>query len=202
MLGNMKSIFTIGHSTHSIEHFIELLARLDISAIADVRSTPASRFAPQFNREALRRALASARVRYVFLGKELGARSPDPHCYIDGKVQYGRLAETPEFVSGIDRLVDGASREKIAIMCTEKEPLECHRTVLVSRVLADRGLRVSHIRGDGSIELHEDTMVRLREMHHLNHPSLLDTEEELLTKALDLQEAEIAYVDTEMASRA
>lgn len=198
----MKSVFTIGHSTHSIDHFIELVTQHGISAIADVRSTPASRFAPQFNREALRRALAGVQIRYVFLGKELGARSTDPRCYIDGKVQYGRLAQKPEFISGIDRLVDGASREKIAIMCTEKEPLECHRTVLVSRVLVEHGLQVSHIREDGSIELHDDAMIRLREMHHLNHPSLLDTEDELLIKALELQESEIAYVDTEMASRA
>lgn len=197
----MESIFTIGHSTHSIERFVELLTQHGISAIADVRSTPASRFAPQFNREALRRALAGAQIRYVFLGKELGARSADPRCYIDGKVQYGRLAQTPEFASGIARLVDGVSREKIAIMCTEQEPLECHRTVLVSRVLADRGLQVVHIRGDGSVELHDETMVRLRERHHLNHPSLLDTEDELLAKALELQESEIAYVDTEMVSR-
>lgn len=194
----MESIFTIGHSNHSIERFIDLLKQHEVSAIADVRSTPMSRFAPQFNQGALRGALTGAHVKYVFLGKELGARSADPRCYIDGKVQYRRLAQTPDFASGIARLVYGVSREKIAIMCTEKEPLECYRTVLVSRVLVDRGLQVMHILGDGSVEFHDETMLRLRERHHLNHPSLLDTEDEMLTKALKLQESEIAYVDMGM----
>lgn len=191
----MHSIFTIGHSTHSIEYFTELLAQHEVSAIADVRSFPASRFTPQFNRDALRRALGVVGIRYVFLGKELGARSPDPHCYVDGKVQYRRLARSPEFASGTDRLMEGASRGRIAIMCTEQEPLECHRTVLVSRVLIDRGVQVTHIHGDASIETHEGAMARLRKKHHLDQPSLLDTEEELLAKALELQESEIAYVD-------
>lgn len=191
----MSQLLTIGHSTHPIERFIDLLAQHSVEAVADVRSTPASRFAPQFNREALRSAVEAAGLRYVFLGKELGARSSDPNCYIDGKVQYGRLATTPAFETGIDHLIDGAARGRVVVMCSEQEPLECHRAVLISQVLTGRGVQIAHIHGDGSLETHEDAMVRLRARHHRDHPSLLHTDDELLAEALQLQEAEIAYVD-------
>lgn len=198
----MNVILTIGHSNHSVERFLELLKLHGIGAVADVRSVPASRFTPQFNKEALRRSLNNAGIRYVFLGKELGARSSDPTCYINGKVQYSLLARSVKFGSGIDRLIDGASRGRVAVMCTEQEPLECHRTVLVSRVLVERGKQVAHIHGNGIAESDDDAMFRLRAKYHLDQPSLLDTEEELLTKALELQESEIAYVDKQFAEGA
>lgn len=193
----MGELLTVGHSTHTIEYFISLLRGHEVTAVADVRSVPASRFTPQFNGETIRLALEHAGIRYVFLGNELGARSSDPRCYIDGKVQYGRLSETPEFAAGIDRLIDGAGRERIAIMCTEQEPLDCHRTVLVSRVLGARGMQVSHIHSDGSLEGHDDAMIRLRAGYGLDQPTLLDSSTELLSRALALQEAKIAYVNTE-----
>lgn len=196
----MSQLLTIGHSTHSIERFIDLLAQHGVEAVADVRSTPASRFTPQFNREALRSAVEAAGLRYVFLGAALGARSSDPNCYVDGKVQYGRLAKTPAFETGIDRLIDGAARGRVVVMCSEQEPLECHRAVLISQVLTGRGVQIAHIHGDGSLETHEDAMVRLRTRHHRDHPSLLHTDDELLAEALQLQEAEIAYVDERLVA--
>lgn len=198
----MPRLLTIGHSTHTSERFLDLLRCHGVGAIADVRSTPASRFAPQFNREAIRRALAMSGVRYVFLGKELGARSADPSCYVHGKVQYERLARTPQFQSGISRILDGASRGTVALMCTEREPLDCHRAILVSKVLVERGAEVSHILGDGSLEGHAQAMLRLRKKHHLDQPSLLDTEDELLKRALALQESEIAFVDDDLVGSA
>ena len=98
-----NSIFTIGHSTHSAEAFLTLLLQHGVEAVADVRSSPFSRFNPQFNREALEAFLKENGIRYAFLGKELGARSEDRSCYIDGRVQYGRLAQTALFQSGLDR---------------------------------------------------------------------------------------------------
>lgn len=196
----MIEMLTIGASTQSLEKFVGLLRRYRVTAVADVRSVPASRFTPQFNRESLVSALEDAGIHYVFLGKELGARSSDPTCYVDGKVQYGRLARTPQFASGIERLIVGANKEQIVIMCTEREPLECHRTILVSRVLVDRGVRVSHIRGDGSLETHSAAMTRLRAEYGLDQPTLLDSDQDLLAKALSLQEAKIAYVDKELVA--
>ena len=192
-------ILTIGHSVHDITDFIALLRRHDVTAIADVRSQPFSRYAPQFNKADLSTALRQAGVQYVFLGKELGARSNDPNCYIDGRVQYGRLAETDSFKVGVERVFTGAQTERIALMCTEKDPLDCHRTVLVAARLEARGAQVSHIREDGSTELHDQAMDRL--MHQLGmQPSLFRTRDEQVSEALAAQEARIAYVDVELAA--
>lgn len=123
-------IYTVGHSNHSIEAFISLLQKHGITALADVRSHPYSRHHPQFNRETLQRALRKVDINYVFLGKELGARSENPKCYRNGKVQYGLLAREPSFQEGLARLRKGMESHRIAMMCAEKEPLDCHRTIL------------------------------------------------------------------------
>lgn len=189
------AIYTIGHSTHDIDHLLALLDQHGVTAVADVRSVPASRFTPQFNRDALKRSLADVGIKYVFLGRELGARSDDPSCYIDGQVQYARLAQAPAFAEGIDRLLNGMATERIVLTCAEQEPLECHRTILVSRVLAGRGTFVNHIHGDGRLESHDAAMQRLMSGFGLDQDDLFHTREELMDEALARQEQRIAYVD-------
>jgi uncharacterized protein (DUF488 family) len=186
---------TIGHSTHDIDHFVGLLRLNRVTAVADVRSVPASRYSPQFNRDPLKRALASASIKYVFLGRELGARSDDPDCYEAGKVQYNRLAKTELFQKGIDRLLRGARKEVIAVTCTERDPLDCHRTLLVATQLVARGARVGHILSDGRIESHDEAMLRLRALHGFAEPDLFHSAAELLAEAMGRQESRIAYVD-------
>ncbi|MFJ5802984.1 DUF488 domain-containing protein [Streptomyces decoyicus] len=193
-----NTVFTIGHSTHSVAHFLSLLHKHEITAVADVRSTPASRFTPQFNRDAVKRSLCEVGIKYVFLGEELGARTKDATCYVDGQVQYSRLARTPDFVSGINRLLKGAQNERIAIMCTEQEPLECHRCVLVARVLEEHGITIDHIHGDGHIESHTMTMRRLMASFGLDQAELFRTPTERLQEALSRQEHRIAYVNEEL----
>lgn len=193
------SLLTVGHSTHTIEHFLTLLTRHSVTAVADVRSIPASRFTPQFNRDALKRSLADIGIKYVFLGRELGARSEDLTCYINGKVQYERLAQTKVFGVGIERLLKGSATEQIAVTCAEQEPLDCHRTVLVSRVLSERGASVAHIHGDGHLEAHDEAMLRLMSGFGLDQDDLFHTREELLGEALTRQEQRIAYVDKDLA---
>jgi len=92
-------MYTIGHSTHPLEYFIGLLSRHGITALCDVRSKPYSRINPRFNRESLKKSLEESRISYLFLGRELGARSEDPHCYQGGKVQYDRLGPGPNCFS-------------------------------------------------------------------------------------------------------
>ena len=140
-----SAILTIGHSTHAIGEFLGLLETHGVASVADVRSAPYSRRQPQFNREALRRVLEEQGIGYDFRGVELGARSEDPSCYEDGRVQYRRLAETALFLSGIDLVAGEARERRVALLCAEKEPLECHRTLLVARELVKRDLLVSHI---------------------------------------------------------
>jgi len=193
----MTSTFTyltVGHSTHEIDHFVGLLRLNGVTAVADVRSVPASRYNPQFNRVPLKRSLASAGIKYVFLGRELGARSDDPNCYEAGKVQYDRLAKTELFQNGIERLLHGATKETIAVACTERDPLDCHRTLLVAAQLVARGATVGHILPDGRIESHDDAMFRLRALHGLAEPDLFHSATELLMEAMGRQESRIAYV--------
>lgn len=193
-------VMTIGHSTHSADRFVELLQQHAVSAVADVRSHPHSRHMPHFNRETLRSMLREHGIQYAFLGEELGARSKDPSCYIDGRVQYDRLAETTGFREGITRVLSGAATERIALMCAEKDPLECHRTLLVARKLVDRGVQVDHILADGSIEAHPDSLLRLLAKTGKHQTSLLDSEQDLVDAALAEQEARVAYVDPELAA--
>lgn len=192
-------IFTVGHSTHKFEDFVSILKQHGIDAIADVRSVPYSRWQPQFNRENLAETLKSRSIAYVFLGEELGARSDDPQCYENGQVQYRVLAKTPLFQSGIKRVQDGSRHRRIALMCAEKEPLACHRTILVARELVANGLNVTHILENGSLEPHDETMKRLSEQLKLPTQDLFLTPEELEDQAYAAQEQRIAYVEEETA---
>ena len=197
------SVFTIGHSTHSGGKFIELLQLNGVTAVADVRSSPYSRFNPQFNREALERLLKQSGMAYVFLGKELGARSDDPACYENGKVQYGRLAKTIGFHAGIERVLKGTESHRIALMCAEKEPLDCHRTLLVSRALDAAGISVAHILSDGQLENHSDSMKRLVKVVGLPPDAdMFRSEQDLIEEACTLQEQRIAYVDEQQVKEA
>lgn len=188
-----NTVFTIGHSTHSKEHFIHLLQRHGITALCDVRSTPYSRVNPQFNREELKDSLHARGIRYVFLGKELGARSEDPSCYEHGKVQYDRLANTGLFRHGLERVQDGMKKFRLALMCAEKEPLECHRTILVTRHLVALGLEVQHIHANGQLESHADALSRLARILNLPEQDMFHSREELLVDIYRRQEERIAY---------
>jgi uncharacterized protein (DUF488 family) len=188
-------IYTIGHSNHPLERFLGLLQPHGITAVADVRSTPYSRFNPQFRREKLQAALATVGIQYVFLGQELGARSQDPACYdSEGRVSYAKLARTELFRKGIARLRTGLADHRISLLCAEREPLECHRTILVARELVREGVEVTHILGDGSLESHEHALQRLAASLKLGAADLFSDSADLVEHAYDVQAARIAYV--------
>jgi uncharacterized protein (DUF488 family) len=194
----VPTVFSIGHSNHDIGSFIRLLKIYDIGAVADVRSHPYSRFAPQYSRENLKISLADANISYVFLGAELGARSDDPACYEHGRVQYDRLAKQPIFNTGIQRIIEGAKRYRIAIMCAEKEPADCHRTLLVGRVLFESGVHVDHIHADATHESHEQLETRLLTMCHLPSGDMFRTKEQFIDDAYRIQAQRVAYLDEDM----
>ena len=158
---NDNRFYTIGHSNHSIGQFTGLLRQHGITAIADVRSTPYSRYLPQYNKDALAVSLEKEGIKYVFLGRELGARPDDLTCYENGRVDFGRLAEREEFKIGLERVRQDSERYRIALMCAEKEPLDCHRTILVCKILKQQGVIIKHILPDGAREDHLDTEYRL-----------------------------------------
>jgi uncharacterized protein (DUF488 family) len=159
--GSNTGVYTIGHSNHPIEKFLELLRMHSVDAIADVRSHPYSRFNPQFSLKRLSASLEEAGVAYLFLGRELGARSDDPSVVVDGKVDYGRLAKTLRFQDGLARVAVAARQARVALMCAEKDPLECHRAILVCPELAARGVSSQHIREDGRLESRAELETRL-----------------------------------------
>ena len=195
-------VLTIGHSTHSLEAFVALLRQHGVTALADVRSAPFSRFNPQFNKDALEHSLMSYGIKYVFLGRELGARSDDTSCYEKGRVQYGRVARTELFRSGLGRVMTGSREHRIGLMCAENEPLECHRTLLVARALAERGVVVDHILADGRLESHETALARLLDLVGPPHHDLFRTRDQLVAEALARQEARIAYVNEKLVAEA
>jgi len=194
-----KVIYTIGHSIHTAERFIELLKLNEIRAVCDVRSSPYSSYNPQFNRETIQSELKKQRMAYVYLGKELGPRSDDPGCYENGRVQYGLLAETDLFHEGIRRVKGGVKSYRIALMCSEKDPVMCHRTILVCRRLASDGMGIRHILDDGGIEEHEHAMARLRRLLKLPESDLFTSSEQMMDRAYDVQGKKIAHVKEEKA---
>lgn len=191
-------LYTIGHSNHDISAFIGLLQQHSITALGDVRSHPYSRYVPQYSRDALKTALASAGITYVFLGKELGARSDNPACYRQGKVQYDRLAQEPSFAEGIERVIQGMQRYRIALMCAEKDPLDCHRALLVARRLFEAGIQISHIHANGSLENHQAMESRLLAACKLPEGDMFKGREEFVSEAYLIQGDRVAYEDESM----
>jgi uncharacterized protein (DUF488 family) len=154
-------VFTIGHSTHSYEGLLHLLRGAGVTAIADVRSSPYSRHQPQFNQDDLRQNLRLDGIQYAFLGNELGGRPKDKRMFCDGVADYERMARAPEFQKGIERICNGSSAFRVALMCSEHDPLDCHRCLLVGRALKDRDVQVSHILSDGTLKSQNEVELEL-----------------------------------------
>jgi uncharacterized protein (DUF488 family) len=145
-------VWTIGHSNHDFDVFAQLLAGERIEFVIDVRSFPYSRFAPHFNRDELPAAIGRCGAGYVFLGEELGGRpTRDEHYDAEGHALYGPMSEEPGFKSAIRRVLDGAGTHRLALVCSEADPRDCHRRLLVGRVLAGLGVELRHILRDGTV---------------------------------------------------
>jgi uncharacterized protein (DUF488 family) len=188
-------VLTIGHSNHTIERFIELLCQHRVTAVADVRSSPYSKIHAKFNREALAAALKQEGIAYSFLGKELGGRPADKTCYEHGRVQYRRVAATPIFRSGLDRILAGVQSYRIALMCAEREPLECHRALLVAPELEKAGITVLHLHIDGRTESHTEAMSRLLDLFRLADEDLFRSRSELIEEACYRQQERVAFAE-------
>jgi uncharacterized protein (DUF488 family) len=193
----VKNLFTIGHSNHSLERFLELIKSQGIGSVIDVRSAPYSRYCPQYNKDALDKSLKSRGIEYIFLGKELGARRSEENCYVDGKVKFEHTAKLPIFQNGLQQVLNEIKNHKSALMCAESEPLNCHRTILVCRQLKkiNPDLEITHILSDGTTESHEQTLQRLIRLHKLE-PELfgeLSSNSDLIEKAYDLQANKISF---------
>ena len=156
-------ILTIGHSNHALKPFLALVEDAGVSAIADVRSRPVSRWVPHFNRLPLEAALAEHGISYLSLGRELGGRPDDPSLLKNGKPDYALMARARAFAAGLERVIAASAKGKVALLCAERDPIECHRFLLIGRELAARQIDVAHILASGTIESHADAERRARE---------------------------------------
>ena len=149
----MRGFFTVGHSNHDLETWLALLRRHQVEVVVDTRSSPYSKYVPQFDKELMQRSLEAAGVRYLFLGEELGGRPANPAYYdAKGRVLYGRLCDDARFQAAIGRLESGIERFRVVLLCGEEDPAHCHRRLLIGRVLTEHGHTMLHIRGDGRLD--------------------------------------------------
>lgn len=195
--GGRPTLYTVGHSNHELPAFVALLTRSGVTAIADVRSQPYSRFTEQFNRETLAEALKRAGIQYVFMGKELGARRTERDSYRDNRARYDLIAKLPAFREGLERVRQGMLNFKVALMCAEKDPITCHRTILVCRNLRALPIEIRHILEDGTMESTEQAETRLLKEVGLPEQHLFHDRSELVEQAYDKQGERIAFLEAE-----
>jgi uncharacterized protein (DUF488 family) len=155
-------IYTIGHSTHTGEDFLKLLATHGIEVVADVRSKPYSRFNPQFNRDVLLSHLKEAGIRYLFLGKELGGKPQDPDRPLADELVFEYIRSRPQFREGLAKLMAEASHAKVCLLCAEADPARCHRGQLLAPELEAQGVEVRHILADGTLLDQKEVQVQTK----------------------------------------
>lgn len=155
-------LLSVGHSQHTLERFLALLREAGVTALADVRSSPFSRRHPQFNGPDLASALRETDIAYVYLGDQLGGRPRDRDVYdAEGQVDYELVRATAPFQSGLERLLRGAEEFRVAMMCSEEDPLDCHRGLMITPALGERGILPGHLRKDGRVETTPEMEARL-----------------------------------------
>lgn len=186
------SLYTVGHSSHTLEHFLELLGHHSITYICDVRSSPYSRYARHFNREALEQSLQGAGIRYLFMGNELGGRGRSGSQYVDGQVQYCALAASSSFQAGLERVRREATAQTVCLMCAEKDPLNCHRAILVCRHLRAE-IAILHILADSNVESTTEFEERLLKSLKLPTVTMFEDHAAVVERAYDLQGSKIAF---------
>lgn len=193
-------ILTIGHSTLPYERFLALAREAGVTAIADVRSTPFSRHFPHFNRDVLQDALRRDGIAYVHLGGELGGRPSRPAFFSDGTADYEKMARSPDFARGLARVLDGSKTYRIALMCSEHDPLDCHRCLLVGRALHERGTSVRHILGTGTLRPHAEIEEELLKMSGKGHSDLFDGPAARLATAYRIRAKKVSFSEESAAT--
>ncbi len=188
-------VFTIGHSNHDITTFVSLLLAKKIELLIDVRSTPYSKLYPHFNMRPLEVSLTKNSIKYIFLGNSLGGRSDSISDYSEGRVMYDRLAQKEEYISSINELISISAKYKTVLMCSEKEPLECHRALLISKSIEMHNVKIFHIHKDGHIESQSEAIQRLLKIWKLDTPNLFGEDIERIDEALAKQAGKHAYFD-------
>ena len=190
------NLFTIGHSTLSSVFFVNLLKAQGCQTVCDVRSWPYSLYNKQFNKNNISQELSNQGIKYVFCGEALGGRSPDSSHYIDGRLQYQLLSKSERFQTGLQNLTVTAKTGHLALMCAEKDPLQCHRMILVCREICRQKIfpknRIYHILSDNSVKTHTEMEEFLLKKLKI-HVDFFKTRKECIEEAYNKQAKKIAY---------
>jgi uncharacterized protein (DUF488 family) len=195
-------LFTIGHSNIPAERFVGMLRTAGVDTVADVRSTPFSRRFPWFSGKNLAARLRQEGMVYTAFGDSLGGRPRDPALYCDGTADYGAMAKQEDFRVGLNRLLTLAADRRVCLTCAEREPLDCHRCLLVARALAARGLSIGHILHDGTIEPQASTQERLLAPSGANTDLFAPGQSERLAAAYRARARTVAYRAKTMGANA
>jgi len=191
----MMHVFSIGHSTLNYEQFAARLNSAGVTAVADVRTSPFSRNFAHFNMDVLKDALARDGIAYVFLGKELGGRPKGEEYYTDGIADYEKMAKSDLFRNGLERVEQGARKYRVAMMCSERNPLDCHRCLLVGRALAERGVKVSHLLSDGANVAQQEIEQQLLAMAGKQQNDMFASPAERLNDAYRERARKVAFTE-------
>ncbi len=197
------NLFTIGHSTHTLSRFMDLLNLYAVQEVWDVRSQPYSKYNKAFNKECIERELSKNNMVYSFMGYELGGRTDNPACYDENnKLQYRRVAQLPVFQTALSRIKNKLKTCGTALMCSENDPLNCHRMILICRELCQKTdslkKEIKHILFDGSIRTNKEMERLLMDKFKL-YPDMFRTEKECIEEAYNRQAHKIAYTYKESA---
>lgn len=189
------TLYTVGYAGFTIDAFVALLRSLGVAVVCDVRSVPYSRRHPAFNLRALRARLAAEGVAYLFLGRELGARRSEEEAYTGDRVDFARVRELEGFRSALRRLVALLASGPAAVLCAERDPVTCHRLILVGRALQlEARVEILHLWDDGRVETQASVERRLLVLHGASQGELFPEAEEPLSRAYRLQGESIAFV--------
>ena len=196
-----RVLLSIGHSQHKVDYFIDMLKSHNVNYVLDVRSTPYSQFAANYNKESVRIILQNNGIAYAFMGDYFGARPMDSALYSPkGYLDFEKVANSSKFIKGFENVVKGVEQGyRIAFMCTEKDPIECHRAILVTNAFYKAGYCIEHIMPDNTVQTQDDLNNRLLDMYYAdrNQLSLFSSdnmsEEQCLIEAYRKQNEKIGY---------
>lgn len=196
-----RILYTVGHSQHNVEYFIDMLRKCNINYVLDVRSTPYSQFAENYNREKIKVSLRGANIEYSFMGNFFGARPEDRALYSkEGYLDFEKARNSTKFQSGVNNVIKGIQAgNNITLMCTEKDPMECHRAIMVARTFFERGIEVQHILADGSLQSHDVLNQKLIDLYFPDRYQISlfssenKSEEEYLEEAYRRHNKKIGY---------
>lgn len=161
-MNNQQYILSIGYGNRSIDDFINILINQQIRYLIDLRSSPFSKFRPEYNRDNLEKVLKAKQLKYVFMGDAIGGLPKDRTCYTDDQVDYDKVKGKSFYQDGIGRLIKAFNGNySVAIMCSEGKPEMCHRSKLVGVTLEEKGIPVIHVDENGSLVTQEKVVRRL-----------------------------------------